>query len=86
MCGIVGYIGDGDTVNILLESLRKLEYRGYDSAGMAIIDDKGKARIFKNEGEISELEAIVPEISSHVGIGHTSLFSFLILILKCWPT
>lgn len=71
MCGIVGYIGDGDTVNILLESLRKLEYRGYDSAGMAIIDDKGKARIFKNEGEISELEAIVPEISSHVGIGHT---------------
>jgi len=71
MCGIVGYIGDGDTVNILLESLRKLEYRGYDSAGMAIIDNKGKARIFKNEGEISELEAIVPGISSHVGIGHT---------------
>ena len=71
MCGIVGYIGDGDTVNILLESLRKLEYRGYDSAGMAIIDDEGKARIFKIEGEISELEAIVPGISSHAGIGHT---------------
>jgi len=71
MCGIVGYIGDGDTVNILLESLRKLEYRGYDSAGMAIIDDEGKARIFKKEGEILELESIIPGISSHVGIGHT---------------
>jgi glucosamine--fructose-6-phosphate aminotransferase (isomerizing) len=71
MCGIIGYIGDGDTVNILLESLRMLEYRGYDSAGMAIIDDKGKARIFKTEGEISELESMIPGISSHVGIGHT---------------
>jgi glucosamine--fructose-6-phosphate aminotransferase (isomerizing) len=71
MCGIVGYIGDGDTVNILLESLRMLEYRGYDSAGMAIIDDEGKSRIFKIEGEISKLKSIIPEISSHIGIGHT---------------
>ena len=71
MCGIVGYIGDGDTANILLESLKMLEYRGYDSAGMAIIDDEGKARIFKIEGEISELESIIPGISSHIGIGHT---------------
>jgi glucosamine--fructose-6-phosphate aminotransferase (isomerizing) len=71
MCGIVGYIGDGDTANILLESLKMLEYRGYDSAGMAIIDDEGNARIFKIEGEISELESIIPGISSHVGIGHT---------------
>ncbi len=71
MCGIVGYIGDGNAVNILLESLRKLEYRGYDSAGMAIIDDEGKARIFKIEGEISKLESIIPGISSSVGIGHT---------------
>jgi len=43
MCGIIGYIGDGDTVKILLESLRKLEYRGYDSAGIAIIDDELEA-------------------------------------------
>lgn len=70
MCGIVGYVGTGDAVNIILNSLKKLEYRGYDSAGITILNNKFET--YKNVGKISELEKILPNnFSGHIGIGHT---------------
>lgn len=71
MCGIVGYIGDGDAASILLESLKRLEYRGYDSAGVALIDAKGKCVTYKTKGEISKLVSMLPAVTARIGIGHT---------------
>ncbi|EHO45733.1 glutamine--fructose-6-phosphate transaminase (isomerizing) [Lentilactobacillus kisonensis] len=72
MCGIVGVTGNDNAVSILLEGLEKLEYRGYDSAGIYVNDLKGNDYLVKKKGRISNLEAAVgPEVHGSVGIGHT---------------
>ncbi|MGY3716854.1 glutamine--fructose-6-phosphate transaminase (isomerizing) [Sutcliffiella cohnii] len=71
MCGIVGYIGTQDTKEILLKGLEKLEYRGYDSAGIAVINNEG-VHVFKEKGRIADLRSIVDDsVEATVGIGHT---------------
>ena len=71
MCGIVGYIGQQDVKDILLNGLEKLEYRGYDSAGIAVVNEAG-VHIFKDKGRIAHLRTVVDEtVLSTVGIGHT---------------
>jgi glucosamine--fructose-6-phosphate aminotransferase (isomerizing) len=72
MCGIVGYTGGQDATSIIIEGLRKLEYRGYDSAGICTITD-GKARIKRSEGKLINLERLLQSdpIEGTVGIGHT---------------
>ena len=71
MCGIVGYIGYKQASNILVEGLKKLEYRGYDSAGVAILNDKIEVRKFK--GRLINLEESLKTnpIEGTIGIGHT---------------
>ncbi len=71
MCGIVGYIGYEDVKEIILSGLEKLEYRGYDSAGIALVNEDG-VNIFKDKGRIKDLRSIVDEnVKSYLGIGHT---------------
>jgi glucosamine--fructose-6-phosphate aminotransferase (isomerizing) len=71
MCGIVGYIGKQDAKEILLKGLEKLEYRGYDSAGIAAMNNEG-VHIFKEKGRIAELRECVDEqVEASTGIGHT---------------
>ena len=73
MCGIVGYIGKNDTTKILLDGLKELEYRGYDSAGIAVLK-KDKIEVFKALGKLVNLEEKVNEFASgdyELGIGHT---------------
>jgi len=73
MCGIVGYIGNRDSQQILLNGLKKLEYRGYDSAGVAVCTEDGKLLIAKSEGRISILESRLKgsPLKGTIGIGHT---------------
>ncbi len=71
MCGIVGYIGETDAKEILLKGLEKLEYRGYDSAGIAVRNEEG-VTVFKEKGRIADLrEAVDEDVAAKVGIGHT---------------
>ncbi|MEK7791469.1 MAG: glutamine--fructose-6-phosphate aminotransferase, partial [Deltaproteobacteria bacterium] len=78
MCGIVGYLGPREPKQILLKGLKRLEYRGYDSAGTALIQD-GKIRIKRCEGKLSQLEQLLLDPDYHstpvydyrIGLGHT---------------
>ena len=72
MCGIIGYIGEREAPQILLEGLKRLEYRGYDSAGMAVMDG-GKVTIKRNEGKLDRLERSLSKdpLRGKIGIGHT---------------
>ena len=72
MCGIVGYIGAQDAMGIILEGLKRLEYRGYDSAGIAVIAD-GVLQVRRSVGKLRNLEAILRDrpVSGPVGLGHT---------------
>ncbi len=72
MCGIVGYIGGRDAAPVLIDSLRKLEYRGYDSAGIAVLNGGGIA-LRRAEGKLARLETLLASapIDGHAGVGHT---------------
>ena len=72
MCGIIGYVGPKPTVEILIDGLKRLEYRGYDSAGLAVVRD-GTLRVLRSQGKLSNLERQLSgaELDGSYGLGHT---------------
>ncbi len=73
MCGIVGYIGKREAYPILIKGLHRLEYRGYDSAGVALINPEGKLNVYKTKGKVAELETFASDkdVRGTIGIAHT---------------
>ena len=73
MCGIIGYLGTREAMPVILDGLKRLEYRGYDSAGMAIIGKNGGMALRRTLGKLWELEKVVQQkpLPGHLGIGHT---------------
>jgi len=79
MCGIVGYMGKREAFPILIKGLKRLEYRGYDSAGVALINDDGGLNVYKTKGKVAGLEDYCADkdISGSVGIAHTRWRAFI---------